>query len=111
MLAVLHGMGEQTMPQIWMTYDELASLLECDGQDVRETVLRNEWHRRRSGDGLTRVKLPPDAASRYIESELMRRLGEAAIPIILDDGIERLRRTGARMRRVDSAARHAGTAG
>jgi hypothetical protein len=45
------------MPQIWMTYSELASLLGCEIADVRIQVAQRSLDRKKSRDGLTRVKL------------------------------------------------------
>jgi hypothetical protein len=45
------------MPQIWMTYGEIAALLGCDADDVRAQAIQRSLDRRKSRDGLTRVKL------------------------------------------------------
>jgi hypothetical protein len=45
------------MPQIWMTYSELASLLGCEIADVRIQAAQRSLDRKKSRDGLTRVKL------------------------------------------------------
>jgi predicted transcriptional regulator len=45
------------MPQIWMTYDELAALLGCSPADVRLRVNHLSLDRRKSRDGITRIKL------------------------------------------------------
>jgi hypothetical protein len=45
------------MPQIWMTYDELAALLGCETDDARIQVVERSLDRKKSRDGLTRVKL------------------------------------------------------
>ena len=45
------------MPQVWMTYDEIAALLGCDIQDVREKATQRALDRKKSRDGFTRVKL------------------------------------------------------
>lgn len=45
------------MPQIWMTYDELAALLGCETNDVRIQALQRALDRKRSRDGHTRAKL------------------------------------------------------
>lgn len=45
------------MPQIWMTYDELAGLLDCGVLEARERVQREGLDRKKSRDGNTRVKL------------------------------------------------------
>jgi hypothetical protein len=91
------------MPQIWMTYDELAELLDCESGAAREIALIRQWHRRRSSDGWTRVKLPPVVADHYIETEAARR--ERGAPSIagVDDSIGSLRDAAARMRATDHA--------
>jgi hypothetical protein len=55
------------MPQIWMTYKELADLYGCDTSVAREKVIANDWTRRRSRDGQTRVKLVPAAVDFFLQ--------------------------------------------
>lgn len=45
------------MPQIWMTYDELATLSGCSAAEARKQALHLSLDRRKSRDGSTRVKL------------------------------------------------------
>jgi len=45
------------MPQIWMTYVELGSLLQCSPDDAREQAIFVQADRKKSRDGLSRVKL------------------------------------------------------
>lgn len=45
------------MPQIWMTYDELATLSGCSAAEARLQALHLSLDRRKSRDGNTRVKL------------------------------------------------------
>ena len=45
------------MPQIWMTYDELASLCGCGVDDVKLRVSHLSLDRKKSRDGITRIKL------------------------------------------------------
>jgi ribosomal protein L20 len=45
------------MPQIWMTYSEIAALLGCDADDARVQAMLRSLDRKKSRDGLTRVKL------------------------------------------------------
>jgi hypothetical protein len=45
------------MPQIWVTYDELAGLFDCEPLTARAIVMRMKLDRRKSRDGNTRVKL------------------------------------------------------
>ena len=50
------------MPQIWLTYDELAALMDCNPADARRAALAIRLDRRKSRDGQTRVKLTPSLA-------------------------------------------------
>jgi hypothetical protein len=45
------------MPQIWMTYVELARLLHCSPEEAREQAIAVQADRKKSRDGLSRVKL------------------------------------------------------
>ena len=54
------------MPQIWMTYSELAILLECDGNEARNRAVEQNLDRKKSRDGHTRVKLNLPLASLFI---------------------------------------------
>ena len=45
------------MPQIWMTYDELATLSGCTPTEARMRAMHLSLDRRKSRDGATRVKL------------------------------------------------------
>ena len=45
------------MPQIWMTYGEIAGLLDCDEGQARTHAAIRSLDRKKSRDGLTRVKL------------------------------------------------------
>jgi len=54
------------MPQIWLTYEELAEMFSCDVGKARQEVIAQEWPRRRCHDGLTRTKLSPATAHEYM---------------------------------------------
>lgn len=56
------------MPQIWLSYPELAAFLGCRADDARPAAIEEGWSRRRCRDGLTRVKLTPADAERYMRS-------------------------------------------
>jgi hypothetical protein len=56
------------MPQVWVTYEELGELLDCDAAAAREKSVSCGWRRRVCGDGLTRVKLLPAMAHEYMVS-------------------------------------------
>jgi hypothetical protein len=48
---------ETAVPQIWLTYDELATLIGCDAPAARATASAISLDRRESRDGHTRAKL------------------------------------------------------
>jgi hypothetical protein len=54
-----HAANEETdaVPQIWLTYDELATLIGCDATVAHATAAAIPLDRRRSHDGHTRAKL------------------------------------------------------
>ncbi|HUO55742.1 MAG TPA: hypothetical protein VMU18_13415 [Rhodoblastus sp.] len=54
------------MPQIWLSYDELAEFLGCPRPDAAGVVAARQWARRRCSDGLTRAKLPPAEADAFL---------------------------------------------
>lgn len=56
------------MPQIWMTYDELAALNGCTAPEARLQALNLSLDRRKSRDGNTRVKLNLALMARFIET-------------------------------------------
>jgi hypothetical protein len=78
------------MPQIWMTYDELATLSGCDATEARVLALHLSLDRRKSRDGNTRVKLDFALMTRFFE---IIREGEFGI----DDAIAALRDTHRQM--------------
>jgi hypothetical protein len=45
------------MPQIWMTYGEIATLLGCTPDEARGQTMHRSLDRKKSRDGFTRVKL------------------------------------------------------
>jgi hypothetical protein len=54
------------MPQIWMTYDEIADLIGSDADAARAQAMHRSLDRRKSRDGLTRVKLDLEWTTRFI---------------------------------------------
>ena len=56
------------MPQIWMTYDEFATLSGCSAAEARVQALHLSLDRRKSRDGNTRVKLNPALMARFYET-------------------------------------------
>lgn len=72
------------MPQIWMTYEELATLSGCTAAEARVQALHLSLDRRKSRDGNTRIKLDVALMARFFETI---REGEFG----LDDAITALR--------------------
>lgn len=70
--------GESTrvprVPQIWLTYDELGVLMNCDPACARETAIAFALDRRKSRDGKTRAKLSPSLTEAFLEGILQHRL-------------------------------------
>jgi hypothetical protein len=54
------------MPQLWLTFEEIADLFDCDAAGARSRVIANQWERRRCHDGLTRAQLPSEAAHEFM---------------------------------------------
>jgi hypothetical protein len=53
----LPGPYRMAMPQIWMTYEELAGMLDCTAMEARERVHLERLDRKISRDGNKRAKL------------------------------------------------------
>jgi hypothetical protein len=62
------------VPQIWLTYDELAALMDCDPAAARSAALAIRLDRRKSRDGQTRAKLTPSLTEALLDTMLQRRL-------------------------------------
>lgn len=62
------------MPQIWLTYDELAAFMGCDPERARGTALAIRLDRRKSRDGRTRVKLTASLTEAFLDGVLQRRI-------------------------------------
>lgn len=73
------------MAQIWLTYEELAEFCGCAPAAARLAVVNNQWSRRKSGDGLTRVKLPPAMMRDFISTMALQWQGQR--PALPDMGI------------------------
>jgi hypothetical protein len=54
------------MPQIWMTYREIADMLGCDADAARAETIRRSLDRKKSRDGSTRAKLDLELAALFI---------------------------------------------
>jgi len=87
------------MPQIWMTYDELAALTGCSAADVRDIARQRALDRKRSRDGETRIKLDLLWTALFIE-----RIRGA--DIALEQAIEDLRAIHAEMARAPGGREH-----
>jgi hypothetical protein len=72
------------VPQIWLTYDELAAWINCDRAEARMAAIAVGLDRRKSRDGQTRAKLTPSLAEaflegilrQYLEQEIAARAGD-----------------------------------
>ncbi|MGP9814517.1 hypothetical protein ACTZWT_23645 [Rhodopseudomonas sp. NSM] len=62
------------MPQIWVTYEELAVLMGCDRAGAREAAAAIPLDLRKSRDGQTRAKLSPWLTEAYFDGLLRQRL-------------------------------------
>jgi hypothetical protein len=54
------------MPQLWLTFEEIADLFFCDPASARRRGIANQWERRRYSDGLTRALLPSEVAHEFM---------------------------------------------
>ena len=66
--------GNPGMPQIWLTYDELAALTGCDRTQARSLAAAIPLDRRKSRDGNTRVKLSHSMTEAFFGDVLRQRL-------------------------------------
>jgi hypothetical protein len=65
--------GEEPM-QLWLTFEELGELLNCDPDSARKHVYANQWERRRCSDGITRTVLPPESAREFMLAFAARQI-------------------------------------
>jgi hypothetical protein len=54
------------MPNVLLTFEEIADLFHCDATAARSLVIQNQWERRRWADGLPRVLVPPEVAHQFM---------------------------------------------
>jgi hypothetical protein len=54
------------MPQIWMTYDEIADLIGGDAHGARKHSIDQDLDRKKSRDGQTRVKLDQPLVTLFV---------------------------------------------
>lgn len=80
------------MPQIWMTYREIADMLDTDTDAARAETIRRSLDRRKSRDGSTRAKLDFELTARFVAA--IRDADPA-----LDQAIHDLRTMGSAMSR------------
>jgi hypothetical protein len=62
------------VPQIWLTYNELAAWMNCDRAGARVAAMAIGLDRRKSRDGQTRAKLTPALAQAFLDDILRQRL-------------------------------------
>jgi hypothetical protein len=60
------------MPQIFLTFDEIADLFHCDAAGARSRVIENQWERRRCVDGLPRVYVPAEVGHAFMLSYALK---------------------------------------
>ncbi|HWM46426.1 MAG TPA: hypothetical protein VNR11_05870 [Xanthobacteraceae bacterium] len=80
------------MPQIWLTLDELGTMMDCDLESAHEIAVRTPLTRRRSRDGRVRVKLNGALTEVFLDALLRQRPAQN-----LDTCIEALRSVGSQM--------------
>jgi hypothetical protein len=80
------------MPQLWLTFEEIADLYYCDTAGARRRVIANQWERRRYSDGLTRAQLPPEAAHEFMLRYRSRHESRGATVDEFDAAMAALRR-------------------
>jgi hypothetical protein len=74
--------------QLWLTFEELGTVLKCDPARARNHVYANQWERRRGCDGVTRAVLPIDLMRDFLLS-LLAQQGETPVaPAAQADEIE-----------------------
>jgi hypothetical protein len=54
------------MPNLLLTFEEIADLFHCDAAAAHSLVIENQWERRRWADGLPRVQVPPEVAHQFM---------------------------------------------
>jgi hypothetical protein len=62
------------VPQIWLTYDELAALMNCDPAEARGAVAAIPLDRRKCRDGRTRAKLSSSLTEAFLDAALRQRV-------------------------------------
>ena len=80
------------MPQIWMTYREIADMLGSDTDTARAETIRRSLDRKKSRDGSTRAKLDLELTALFVAA-----IRDA--DSVLDQAIQDLRTMGNAMSR------------
>ena len=78
------------MPQIWMTYEELAGMLNCTVMEARDRVRLDRLDWKISRDGKQRAKLNPQMIGIFIER---LKMSDRAI----DHAVDELRQVHSRL--------------
>jgi hypothetical protein len=86
------------MPQIWMTYEELAGMLDCTVMEARERVHLERLDRKISRDGKKRAKLSVAMTGIFVE-----RIKTSALAI--DQAVDDLRTLHGLMKEHDGTSR------
>jgi hypothetical protein len=71
---IIDDRWETAVPQIWLSYEELAVLMNCDPASARNAAAGFRLDRRRSRDGQTRTKLTPPLAEAFFDKVWRQRL-------------------------------------
>jgi hypothetical protein len=71
------------MPQIWLSYEELAEHLGCAGPRAANHAVSAHWPRRRCSDGLIRTKLPPEEAAIFVRDYAARLRPQAQADLLV----------------------------
>jgi hypothetical protein len=85
------------MPQIWMTYEELAGMLDCTVMEARDRVHFERLDRKISRDGEKRAKLNAAMIGIFIE-----RIKTSALA--MDQAVDDLRAVHGLMKQEDNGA-------
>jgi hypothetical protein len=80
------------MPQVWLTFDEIAEYYDCDSAGARSRAIANQWERRRCSDGQFRVQLPPEAGHAFMLNYASMYEPQSAGPDEFDAAMAALRR-------------------
>jgi hypothetical protein len=85
------------MPQIWMTYEELAGMLDCTVMEARDRVHFERLDRKISHDGKKRAKLNAAMTGIFIE-----RIRMTSAPLAMAQAVDDLRAVHGLMKQEDS---------